>query len=142
MDVASELTLLVAAKLVVYSLGALLHLFLMVLILGQRRLRRLEWLLFALMAALFWVVLRGHDPHEVAEALLRASIVGVAAGAALATGIYIFLGNARSHIESVGKAASGIGWPNEIVAVFMKPLQASQTISSSAFQRGCKCSIS
>ncbi len=53
MDVASELTLLVAAKLIVYSLGALVHLFLMVLILGQRRLRRLEWLLFALMAALF-----------------------------------------------------------------------------------------
>jgi len=52
-DVASELTLLVAAKLIVYSLGALVHLFLMVLILGQRRLRRLEWLLFALMAALF-----------------------------------------------------------------------------------------
>ncbi|MFB3920597.1 MAG: nitrogen regulation protein NR(II) [Terriglobia bacterium] len=53
MDVASELTLLVAAKLIVYSLGALVHLFLMVLILGQRRLRQLEWLLFALMAALF-----------------------------------------------------------------------------------------
>lgn len=53
MDVASELTLLVACKLIVYSLGGLVHLFLMVLILGQRRLRRLEWLLFALMAALF-----------------------------------------------------------------------------------------
>lgn len=53
MDAASELTLLVAFKLVVYSLGALVHLFLMVLILGQRRLRRLEWLLFLLIAALF-----------------------------------------------------------------------------------------
>ncbi len=53
MDVASELTILVSAKLIVYSLGGLVHLFLMVLILGQRRLRRLEWLLFALMAALF-----------------------------------------------------------------------------------------
>ena len=53
MDVASELTILVACKLIVYSLGGLVHLFLMVLILGQRRLRRLEWLLFALMAALF-----------------------------------------------------------------------------------------
>jgi signal transduction histidine kinase len=52
-DVASELTSLVACKLIVYSLGSLVHLFLMVLILGQRRLRRLEWLLFALMAALF-----------------------------------------------------------------------------------------
>src|SRR5439155_1586263 len=30
-----------------------IYLFLMVLILGQRRLRRFEWLLFALMAALF-----------------------------------------------------------------------------------------
>ncbi|MBI1940828.1 MAG: hypothetical protein HYS33_04880 [Acidobacteria bacterium] len=53
MDVAFELTPLVAGKLVVYSLGSLVHLFLMVLILGQRRLHRLEWLLFALMAALF-----------------------------------------------------------------------------------------
>ena len=53
MDVAFELTPLVAGKLIVYSLGSLVHLFLMVLILGQRRLRRLEWLLFALMAALF-----------------------------------------------------------------------------------------
>jgi signal transduction histidine kinase len=53
MDVASELTALVAFKLIVFSFGTLVHLFLMVLILGQRRLRRLEWLLFALMAALF-----------------------------------------------------------------------------------------
>lgn len=53
MDVASELSSLVAFKLIVFSLGALVHLFLMVLILGQRRLRRLEWLLFILIAALF-----------------------------------------------------------------------------------------
>jgi signal transduction histidine kinase len=53
MDVAYELTPLVATKLVVYTFGALIHLFLMVLILGNRRLRRFEWLLFALMAALF-----------------------------------------------------------------------------------------
>ena len=53
MDVASDLSPLVAFKLIVFSLGALVHLFLMVLILGQRRLRRLEWLLFLLMAALF-----------------------------------------------------------------------------------------
>jgi len=52
-DVAYELTPLVATKLVVYTFGTLIHLFLMVLILGNRRLRRLEWLLFALMAALF-----------------------------------------------------------------------------------------
>jgi signal transduction histidine kinase len=52
-DVAYELTPLVAAKLVVYTFGTLIHLFLMVLILGNRRLRRLEWLLFGLMAALF-----------------------------------------------------------------------------------------
>jgi signal transduction histidine kinase len=52
-DVAYELTPPVAAKLVVYTFGTLIHLFLMVLILGNRRLRRLEWLLFALMAALF-----------------------------------------------------------------------------------------
>jgi signal transduction histidine kinase len=52
-DVASELTSLVAFKLIVYSLGSLVHLFLMVLIVGQRRLRRQEWVLFALMAALF-----------------------------------------------------------------------------------------
>jgi len=52
-DVAYELTPLVAAKLVVYTFGALVHLFLMVLILGNRRLRRFECLLFALMAALF-----------------------------------------------------------------------------------------
>lgn len=53
MDVAYELTPLVATKLVVYTFGTLIHLFLMVLILGNRRLRRFEWLLFALMAALF-----------------------------------------------------------------------------------------
>jgi signal transduction histidine kinase len=52
-DVATELSSLVAFKLIVFSLGALVHLFLMVLILGQRRLRRLEWLLFILIAALF-----------------------------------------------------------------------------------------
>ena len=53
LDSAFELTPLVALKLIVYSLGALVHLFLMVLIMGQRRLRRLEWLLFALTAAIF-----------------------------------------------------------------------------------------
>ncbi len=53
MDVAYELTPLVAAKLIVYTFGTLLHLFLMVLILGNRRLRRLEWLLLGLMSALF-----------------------------------------------------------------------------------------
>lgn len=53
MDVAFELTPLVALKLIVFSLGALVHLFLMVLILGQRKLGRLEWLLFVLMATLF-----------------------------------------------------------------------------------------
>jgi signal transduction histidine kinase len=52
-DVASELTPLVATKLVIYTLGTLVHLFLMVLILGNRRLRRFEWLLFTLMVALF-----------------------------------------------------------------------------------------
>jgi signal transduction histidine kinase len=53
MDFAYELTPLVAAKLMVYSLGALVHLFLMVVLLGQRRLGRLEWLLFWLISALF-----------------------------------------------------------------------------------------
>ena len=53
MDVAFDLTFLTACKLIVYSFGALVHLFLMVLILGQRRLGRLEWLLFALVSALF-----------------------------------------------------------------------------------------
>jgi signal transduction histidine kinase len=52
-DVASQLSPLVAYKLVTYTFGSLLHLFLMVLILGQRRLGRLEWLLFWLMAGLF-----------------------------------------------------------------------------------------
>ncbi len=53
MDFAFELTPLVACKLIVYTFGALVHLFLMVLILGHRRLGLLEWLLFWLMAALF-----------------------------------------------------------------------------------------
>jgi hypothetical protein len=52
-DVAYELTLLADAKLVIYTFGTLIHLFLMVLILGNGRLRRLEWMLFGLMAALF-----------------------------------------------------------------------------------------
>jgi hypothetical protein len=42
MEVARELTALVAFKLIVYTFGALVHLFLMVLILRNRRLRRLE----------------------------------------------------------------------------------------------------
>ncbi len=53
METAFEVTPLVACKLIVYTFGSLVHLFLMVLILGQRRLRRFEWLLFWLMAALF-----------------------------------------------------------------------------------------
>ena len=53
MDAAYGLTFLTAAKLVIYTFGTLIHLFLMVLILGNRRLHRLEWLLFALMSALF-----------------------------------------------------------------------------------------
>ena len=57
MDVAYELTPLVVTKLIVYTFGTLIHFFLMMLILGNRRLRRFEWLLFALMAALFmWYV--------------------------------------------------------------------------------------
>jgi signal transduction histidine kinase len=56
-DVAYGLTPLVVSKLVVYTFGTLVHLFLMVLILGNRRLHRLEWLLFSLMSALFmWYV--------------------------------------------------------------------------------------
>jgi signal transduction histidine kinase len=53
MEVAYELTALVAFKLIVYTFGALVYLFLMVLILGNRRLRRLEWLLFWLISGLF-----------------------------------------------------------------------------------------
>ncbi|HEV2491748.1 MAG TPA: ATP-binding protein [Terriglobia bacterium] len=53
MEIAFDLTPLVAAKLITYSFGTLIHLFLMVLILGQRRMRRFEWLLFALVSALF-----------------------------------------------------------------------------------------
>ena len=53
MEVAHELTALVAFKLIVYTFGALVHLFLMVLILGNRRLRRLDWLLFWLISGLF-----------------------------------------------------------------------------------------
>jgi signal transduction histidine kinase len=52
-DVAYELTPLVIGKLVVYTFGSLVHFFLMVLILGNRRLHRLEWLLFGLMSGLF-----------------------------------------------------------------------------------------
>lgn len=53
MDVAYGLSYLVACKLVVYSIGTLLHFFLLVLILGNWRLRRLEGLLCGLMAAIF-----------------------------------------------------------------------------------------
>jgi signal transduction histidine kinase len=52
-DVAFNLSALVAYKLIVFTFGSLIHLFLMVLILGQRRMGRLEWSVFALMAALF-----------------------------------------------------------------------------------------
>ncbi len=53
MEVAYELNPVVVFKLIVYTFGALVYLFLMVLILGNRWLRRLEWLLFALIGALF-----------------------------------------------------------------------------------------
>ena len=53
MEAAYELNSIVTFKLIVYTFGALVHLFLMVLILGNRRLRRLDWLLFGLIAALF-----------------------------------------------------------------------------------------
>ncbi len=53
LDIAFDLTPLVAAKLITYSFGGLIHLFLMVLVLGQRRMRRFEWLLFSLISALF-----------------------------------------------------------------------------------------
>jgi signal transduction histidine kinase len=53
MDVAYDVNALAAAKLVVYSLGALVHLFLMILIVSQRRRGYFEWLLFWLMAGLF-----------------------------------------------------------------------------------------
>ena len=53
MDVAYGLTPLVVGKLITYTFGTLIHLFLMVMILGNRRLHRLEWLLFSLMSALF-----------------------------------------------------------------------------------------
>jgi signal transduction histidine kinase len=52
-DVAYGLTALAATKLVVYTFGSLTHLFLIVLILGNWRLRRFQVLLFGLMAALF-----------------------------------------------------------------------------------------
>ena len=53
MEAAYELNSLVAFKLIVYTFGSLVYLFLMVLILGNRWLKRLEWFLFALTAALF-----------------------------------------------------------------------------------------
>ena len=53
MEAAFEFTPLVAFKLIVYTFGTLIYLFLMVLILGQRRMRRFEWLLFWLTAGLF-----------------------------------------------------------------------------------------
>ncbi len=57
-EIAFTLSPLVAAKLIVYTFGALVNLFLMVLILGQAGTatygrRRLEWLLFALFSAAF-----------------------------------------------------------------------------------------
>jgi signal transduction histidine kinase len=52
-DAAYGLTLLAGTKLVVYTFGTLIHFFLVVLIIGNWRLRRMEWLLFGLMAALF-----------------------------------------------------------------------------------------
>ena len=53
MDVAYGLTALTATKLVVYTFGSLIHLFLIVLILGNWRVRRFQILLFGLMTALF-----------------------------------------------------------------------------------------
>ena len=123
-DVANGLTILTAAKLVIYTFGALIHLFLMVLILGNRRLRRLEWLLFGLMAALFmWYsgnllalnisLYYGAGPAILSGILVAVSTVGFIAAVPLLV-----------HVHSeycAGLPPLGV-WKRSLVACFYIPV--------------------
>ncbi|HMD98238.1 MAG TPA: ATP-binding protein [Terriglobia bacterium] len=124
MDIAFDLTPLVAAKLIIYSLGALVHLFLMVLILGQRRLRSLEWLLFALVSAIFmWnsgnlLALNIALAYGTAQKSLFAVAATIAfAGVVAAPPLMV-----HSHAEYLSRFRP-LGWPwRLLVAGFYLPL--------------------
>ena len=124
MDIAFDLTPLVAARLIVYSLGALVHLFLMVLILGQRRLRVLEWLLFALVSAIFmWnagnlLALNIALAYGLAQKLLFAISALIAFAGVLAAPPLLV----HSHAEYLARFRPS-PWPLRIVVVmFYLPL--------------------
>lgn len=126
MESAFAFTPLVATKLIVYTFGSLVHLFLMVLILGQRRLRTFEWLLFWLMAALFmWnsgnllslnVSLQyGVAPNGLAAVSRLIPFVGLIFAAPLLVHV---------HVSYAGRLRSNSGILNLLVVVFYLPLAA------------------
>lgn len=126
MDFAYELTPLVAAKLMVYSLGALVHLFLMVVLLGQRRLGRLEWLLFWLISALFmWnagnlLALNVGLYYGVGPAVQT----GIARWIAF-TGLALFAPlNVHAHVEYARRFHQSGPGPRLLAALFYAPLIA------------------
>ena len=137
MDIAFDLTPLVAAKLIIYSLGALVHLFLMVLILGQRRLRALEWSLFVLVSAIFmWnsgnlLALNVALAYGTAQKSLFAvaaliSFVGLMAAPPLV--VY-------SHAEYLARFHP-FGWPLRLLeAVFYLPLLLAPWMVGSLLRR-------
>jgi signal transduction histidine kinase len=119
-------TPLVAAKLIVYTFGSLVHLFLMVLILGQRRLRTFEWLLFWLMAALFmWnsgnllslnVSLQyGVAPNGLAAVSRMIPFAGLILIAPLAVHVHFAYASRSRRIPGIAKV---------LVAAFYLPLAA------------------
>lgn len=133
MDVAYELTPLVASKLIVYTFGALIHLFLMVLILGNRRLRRLEWLLFALMVALFmWYsgnllalntdLYYGVAPHLLSGLARIITFLGLVAIAPLLV---------HAHTEYLSRLQPTRSWQKLLAASFYIPLVAPPWLAKS-----------
>jgi signal transduction histidine kinase len=131
-DVAYELTFLVALKLVVYTFGTLSHLILMAMILGNRRLRRFEWLLFALMAGLFlWYVgnllaLNIGLYYGVAPTVLSGlSRLLPFVGFMVATPLLVHV--QLEYLNALGRPAT---WKKLLVAAFYLPVLASPWLAA------------
>jgi signal transduction histidine kinase len=128
-DTAFELTFLAAGKLIAYSFGALTHLFLMVLILGQRRLGRLEWLLFALMSGLFmWnsgnlltlnvALAYGMGPTLLARAARLVPLVGFLVSVPILVHVHFEYAFRISRVARGGRLRAG----QAVIGVFYLPL--------------------
>ncbi len=134
METAYELTPLVGLKLIAFSLGSLVHLFLMVVILGQRRMGRIEWLLFSLFAALFmWFsgnllslnvgLFYGAGPPLLTAIARVISLTGLLLAAPLVVHL---------HSEYAAQFRPRRAWENFLVWAFYAPLAASPWILARA----------